>query len=309
MTQAGVVKYPKIQALHYVENLFPDDHIVYVEEKLDGSNVAIYKRLDGIIQLQSRETVIDPEKPGMFKPFVEWVLQHDVGRYVHPGEIWYGEMVSNQGKIKYEKKQPFVLFDRGFVTEDGVSFFTSIWDWNVPAFVDFVKNLKFGYWSEVRSRLSDLFDSLPALSEGLVIKAHNVTIRWTDAEEGTSGSKFLPLLGGKIVREDFQEMKAGKTNLKGADDPLAAIADKYVTPARVRKAVARIAERGDDPYKGHLVIQDVLRDIHDEEENGIKNDLFAAYWKKISNAAPKLVLAEHAKHMAGQQRDESAIAA
>lgn len=294
MTDAQVVRYPKIRNLSYIENDIPPDAWVVVQEKIDGSNVAIRRVGDGFV-LQSRETIINPFAPGMFAPFVRFVESHPAFASMFDGEIVYGEMAQNQGKIKYAEKFPFIGFDSGHVVQDGsVRFSLSVAEMaslDVPV----VETVAEGHWSAVRLRLPDLFAALGDTHEGLVVKAYNVTTRWHDPETGDSGEVYHPLLAGKLVREAFAEARAMPSSLKKVNDPLDQIAEMFVTPARVLKAVQRLRERGEDITKGHLVIREVHKDTHDEDAEQIAGLLFKANWKQIASKMAPRVIEQHAK--------------
>src|SRR5688500_16337482 len=103
-----VIKYPSVEALTKVVQFFDEQQPwVRIEEKIDGSNVAI-RLVDGQLVLQSRTQIIDQSTPGMFKKFVDWAVAN-VGIF-EPDFIYYGEMVGN-GKLRYPDAPPFLLFD------------------------------------------------------------------------------------------------------------------------------------------------------------------------------------------------------
>lgn len=302
------LEYVKIRNISYVEKDIPRDAQVEVQVKYDGSNVAVRKH-EGSLILQSRTQFIDIQAPGMFKPFVDWVSEHveQLNANLIDGAIAYGEMLSNQGKIKYPQKVPFVLFDFGLIKKhpnpnhpqpdsfdarymsffppfdnDAARFGSSVVDtWWRGAYKDLpLETLK--------ARLTDEH-------EGFVIKAYDVTTRWQNPETGESGEHFYPLLAGKVVREDYQELKTGKTAMKKVDDPLAEIADRVVTLPRVRKAVMRVLEEGGDYTKPHLVISKVAKDTHDENADDVKEWLWKAYWPKMHSLFAKKALELHAQ--------------
>lgn len=286
----GVISYPKIRALHYIEHLLkPDTHVV-IQEKLDGSNVGI-RNVNGELVIQSRTTVIDQSNPGMFRPVVEWANQHPHLATLSKDAALYGEMAVNQGKIKYDEKVPFVLFD---VLDLMTNQFDDPTWWANELNVPVVTTLYRGPWGDMAFSEQSLRSSIGENQEGFVIKAYDITERWENPETGATGEVHHPLLGGKIVRDDFKEIKVSQTTMKDSKERgIEAIADMLVTDARVRKATQRVLEEGGDHTKGHLVIGKVAKDAHDEDEALVKDQLFKAYWPQINRLIAQRTLELH----------------
>lgn len=305
MNANGCWEYPKVQQLARVTKYFAPTTPVVVQEKLDGSNVSFYFEKDTSF-LQSRTVRIDPEKPGMFAPFVAWFKEHEDAllNYFGEGVIVYGEMVNNQGKIKYEKTSPFVPFDvvrlnpQRVVAKDGIVH-TNQNISVIPGEFDLVPWSQWGVepvstWyrgpmgelnvEEMNARIG------PGV-EGCVVKAYDVVGFWSDPETGDNGSWREAIVGGKVVREDFKELRTSVTSPKRMDDPLVGLADYVVTRARVDKAIAFLTEQKGMPPKPHEVISRVAKDVHDEAEQEVKDFLFRAYWPKANGPIAKKVLA------------------
>jgi hypothetical protein len=309
MNKNGVLEYPKIRALHYIEgDLSPEQHVV-VQEKLDGSNVSILVR-DGQFVLQSRTTIIDPTNPGMFKPFVTYVEQNKdaLSTYLKEGDAIYGEMVQNQGKIQYPITQAFAIFDIGHVSPEPVpgrradaSSFDAHY---IPYSYQIINELAVhigataaqllwaGAWRDFPrdAKISEWINS--EKSEGIVIKAYDVDMQWMD-DDGTIKGHYFPILGGKVVRDDFRELATPLKNPKRSNVPLEFIAQSLVTQARVDKATRRVQENGGDWTKADQVIKAVLKDAHDEDESYIKDMMFKALWGKMGADVAKKVLELH----------------
>lgn len=292
----AVIEYPKIAAIEKVKPFFEayEDN-VRIEEKIDGSNVAL-RLVDGALVLQSRTTIIDQDKPGMFKNFVAWAQQeHQKG--VLDDEvsdvIWYGEAIGN-GKLKYQGAPPFILFDACIVKDEQKDWATylALDAWSHGFGWPLAASLYIGPYQGVehvksllgKSQYGD-FDM-----EGVVVKATNAKAWYTRASDDEIMYYTEPLLLGKYVREDYKEMQAPKRALATVDNPLTAIAEAVVTEARIQKAKQRAQEEGKDISRPHVLIPYVLKDVHDENKDDVMQYLFDAYWKKLNGYISKRVV-------------------
>ncbi len=294
-----VIEYPKIAQLPRVAE-FLEQHKwpVYVQEKVDGSNVAI-RFVNGELVLQSRTTIIDQEKPQMFAKFVAWAKDHFTDEQRQELEeqdvVLYGEMVGN-GKLKYDPATPpFLLFDIRKNDFFGMPMFVPtsyLPSWGRTYNIPVIKTEWSGRFDQLENAESLIRTSEYGTieAEGIVIKAFDVTCWYTRAD-GEVIKYTEPILAAKVVREDFKETRAPKRALGEVADPLGAIAEAVVTDARLRKAQQRAEEEGKyDPQRPHTLIPYVARDIHEEEEEYIKSLLFKAYWKGINKCIAQKVI-------------------
>lgn len=282
-----LIPYPKSVALDKVEQAL-EGKVVRIEEKIDGSNVGIHKVDDELI-LQSRNLILDKDKPGSFSKFVAWVKEHEAGllEYMHDGELWYGETVG-MGKLRYPNAPPFILFDILHASKEWSkrAHFPPNIDINIPLYVGLYQGIE-----HVRSFLGPSQYNGAIEKEGVVVKATNVTLSYTNKTTGETMFYTEPLLVAKLVREDYKEVKAPVSNLANVADPLDKIAESVVTSARVDKAIQRLEEEGRyDRDKPHQLIPIVAKDVHDEEQDLIKDLLFQAYWKSLTRKMAALTV-------------------
>ena len=285
-------KYPKIERYDKVEQYLKEQDTILVQEKVDGSNVSFYYQ-EGSLVFQSRNTVIDPNSPGMFQPFIEWVTQLDKFGFLswmEDGElILYGEMMGN-GKIKYESWYPFLGFDV-------YNRYTQAFDPSPHLFfertrlIPYIEPLYVGEPLPKDSLVSYLnTHTFGEKSEGIVIKGYNVHGRYAKGPD-EYGEFVEPLMGGKIVHDDYAELKKGKTSIRDASDPITKIMESVVTEARVAKARQRMYEKGNMSPQPHELIKLVATDVMEEEREYIKDQLFKANGKALSSALAQQVLA------------------
>jgi len=296
-------KYPSIERLDKAVHLFTPETDIVVQEKLDGSNFGFYYK-DGEIVFQSRSRLLGPEPEKMFKPAIDSVLFClDIAfdkLENYPNYVFYGEAIGT-GKIKYTSASKFVLYDvcdrerDSWLTDEEVT---------ALAFrlgLATVHVLYAGKWQGL-----DHIKSLLGIShygdvqaEGVVVKAHALQGMYTDKETGETGTFTIPYYMGKLVTEEFKEVNKTRSALHKIDDPVTTIAQQFVTPARIDKAVARLIEQGRTDYQPHDIIAEVSRDVKKEESDTIKEQLFKAYWGQIGRRIAQDVLAMYQPEMVG----------
>jgi hypothetical protein len=285
--------YPKIASLGSkgFEEIF--NVPVFIQEKLDGSNVSIHK-INGKICLASRSQWIDnksPENSGMFKLFVKWAEDNkELLKYIPESASLWGEFCNNHNVLKYEAKHPFVLFDisikpvvafsgndfgiREFLnpitwaSKFDIKFFSTFF--NIP--YDKEQIILLNTQKEFLSFLN-LPSILGGRREGIVLKNY------------TNLNRFMQPLFCKVVNEEFKE-KASKGHPDfNKPDIESELATNLYLSARLTKAIQRLQE--ENRYQGSpkdigALIGLVCRDIHDEEKENIKEILFKYHWKQIA---------------------------
>lgn len=290
---AEVITYPKIVALSKIEPFFEGTR-VRIEEKIDGSNVGI-RYQNGELILQSRTTIIDQSAPTIFAKVVAWAQQHEPLTWIGPHTILYGEMVGH-GKIRYPDTAPFILFDvKEHAQEKSETYWCPVVNTARTLDIPYVEPLYEGPYRGLEHAQSLIGPSRynPTVTmEGVVVKAYDVPM-WYENAKGERIEWTEPLLCGKVVREDYKEVKAPKTSTANQDDPHSAIVAAVVTPARIEKAKQRLQEEGRyDPLKPQLLIPIVAKDVHDEEKELVRDMLFKAYWKAINRRIAQHVIEE-----------------
>lgn len=257
------------------ENIEKGEFVV-IQEKIDGSNTAIYND-NGKIRLFSRSQELKGEEG--LGGFVKWIRAKEdkIKEFLPMGWVIYGEWLE-QGKINYNslakkgKIEPYYVFDvaskitfKKTEDDDCEREFTSIDIMQevaknigletVPE-LDMIKlnsfeELKEKYVNNQKSALKDT----DCIREGIVIKTLN-------------GKKRI-----KIVADKFQEVKSVKN--AETKSPYAFL-DRYITPMRICKFLTTIgienptAENYREIFKNLDVI---AKDVLDEEKEQILKEI------------------------------------
>lgn len=248
-------KFPKIYRLGHADTdgLFDADKIVAMV-KLDGSNASIWRDERGI-QIGSRNCHLEPSDS--FRGFRDWVnFRSDIlHRFfdASPNVIIYGEwLVKHQINYPPEMYHDFYVFD---VRAGGMSLMCA-------------SEYDFWYW---RDHLETLYPELNRVEfAGMVSTEQEALELAADPRFAHHEGVVLTSLGGhtsessraKIVREEFKEAKATKVKPAPGQVELA-MAQKFVTPARIEKMKLGVAERRGEPFQmSH--IGEVLGRTHDD---------------------------------------------
>lgn len=250
--------------------------LVVIQEKLDGSNTAIYND-NGKIRYFSRSKELKGEDGlGGFK---KWIQQKEkkILENLPVGYVLYGEWLE-QGKINYNslakqgKIDPYYAFDlakkieqKPTEDEDITRIFASIEEMKEVAnkidlktvpelgkmnFTDY-EGLKQEYVDNQKSAL----EGTDCIREGIVIKTLN-------------GEKRI-----KIVGDKFQEVKSIKNSK--IKSPFAFL-DRYITPMRICKFLTTLGIKNPKPedYREIFKNLDVIaQDILEEEREQILKDI------------------------------------
>ena len=249
---------------------------IVIQEKLDGSNTAIYND-NGEIRYFSRSQELKGEDGlGGFK---KWIQQKEdkILENLPVGYVLYGEWLE-QGKINYNslakqgKIEQYYVFDlakkieqRPTEDEDITRTFASIEEMKEIASkiglktVPELEIMNFINYEELKQEYVDnqksALEGTDCIREGIVIKT-------------LDGKKRI-----KIVGEKFQEVKSIK-NLE-TKSPFAFL-DKYITPMRICKFLTVLGIENPKPedYREIFKKLDILaQDILEEEKEQILKDI------------------------------------
>lgn len=249
---------------------------VVIQEKLDGSNTAIYND-NGKIRLYSRSQELTGEDGlGGFVKYIR-AKEKQILEHLPKGYVLYGEWLE-QGKINYNslakqgKIEPYYAFDlvkeiinRPTEDEDFTRVFASIEEMKdvankiglktVPeldrGIFDNYESLKLDYVNNRKSAL----EGTDCIREGIVIKTIN-------------GEKRIKIVGGK-----FQEVKKIKNT--ETKSPYAFL-DKYITPMRICKFLTIIGIENPKPEDYRQIFKNldvIANDIIEEEKEQILKDI------------------------------------
>ena len=257
---------------------------IVIQEKLDGSNTAIYND-NGKIRYFSRSQELKGEDGlGGFK---KWIQQKEdkILENLPAGYVLYGEWLE-QGKINYNslakqgKLEPYYAFDlvkrieqRPTEDEDFTRVFATISEMKEIAekiglkTVPELKVMNFTNYEELKQEYVDnqksALERTDCIREGIVIKT-------------LDGEKRI-----KIVGDKFQEVKSIK-NLE-TKSPFAFL-DKYITPMRICKFLTTIGIENPNPedYREIFKKIDVIaEDIIIEEKEQILKDISRIIKKQV----------------------------
>ena len=275
--------YCKIKRPDNAKYQIEKDEFVVIQEKIDGSNTAIYND-NGTIRLFSRSNELKGEDG--LGGFVRWIRQKEnkIKEFLPVGWVIYGEWLE-QGKINYNslarqgKIEPYYVFDvaskiisKESDDDDFTREFTSM-----DIMQEVAKNIglkivpelevtKFTNYQELKEKYVDnqksALEGTDCIREGIVIKTLN-------------GAKRI-----KIVGDKFQEVKSVKNT--ETKSPYAFL-DKYITPMRICKFLNTIELEPKFENMSKILKQlDVIaEDILSEEKEQILVDIKRIIRKEV----------------------------
>ena len=260
---------------------------IVIQEKLDGSNTAIYND-DGRIRLFSRSQELKGEDGlGGFVKYAR-AKENKILEFLPKGYVIYGEWL-NQGKINYNslakqgKIEPYYVFDvakeiinRPTEDEDFTRVFASIEEMKEIANkigLKTVPELSIETLTSYEELKEKYVDNQKSALEGTDCIREGIVIKTLDGEKRI-----------KIVGDKFQEVKSIKNSK--TKSPYAFL-DKYITPARICKFLTQIGIENPtkEDYREIFKKLDVIaNDVIEEEKEQILKDITRIIKKQaISN--------------------------
>ena len=250
--------------------------IVVIQEKIDGSNTAIYNDNGKIRYFSRSQELKGGEGLGGFKNWIK-SRENKILENLPVGYVLYGEWLE-QGKINYNslakqgKIEPYYVFDvakkieeKPTEDEDITRTFASIEEMKEIAqkigfkTVPELDVINFTNYDELKQKYVDnqksALEGADCIREGIVIKTLN-------------GEKRI-----KIVGDKFQEVKSIK-NIE-TKSPFAFL-DRYITPMRICKflTILGIEKPTPENYREIFKKLDILADdILEEEKEQILKDI------------------------------------
>ena len=249
---------------------------IVIQEKLDGSNTAIYNDNGKIRYFSRSQELKGKEGLGGFK---KWIQQKEdkILENLPVGYVLYGEWLE-QGKINYNslakqgRIEPYYAFDlvekieqRPTEDEDFTRVFATISKMEEMTekiglkTVPKLEVMKFTSYEELKEKYVDnqksALEGTDCIREGIVIKT-------------LDGEKRI-----KIVGDKFQEVKSLKNT--ETKSPFAFL-DKYITPMRICKFLTALGIENPKPenYREIFKKLDILaQDILEEEKEQILKDI------------------------------------
>jgi hypothetical protein len=229
-------EYDKVRRLGAIETEgILEGKNLYVFEKLDGAQTNIQKTEDGQLILGSRTRII-PAGDKQFSGFVEWANSHALLRSVPPGIILYGEYLTHHStSYSPEYYNRFYLYDAW--GQEGYRSHEEVVELASKLCLACLSPFYIGPYISEEHLLSFVgrsdFGAQPG-GEGIVIKRYD---GWRN--------RFGRTQWAKIVADRCAEDKssaAGTQRAKKSHE--AKIAERFTTPARIRKAYEVGAQQG-----------------------------------------------------------------
>jgi hypothetical protein len=267
--------FPKIFAIgtQYITDLFKEP--VEVTEKVDGSQF-VFGKVGGKVCMRSKGAEIFPEAPqDMFKVAVDRVLNMELPE----GFVFYCEYLRQpkHNVLTYSRvpKNNLVLF--GVATAGGfISAREDLVEHAVKLDIDVIPLVFQGEVSTPEALMAFMEQESylgGAKVEGVVVKNY--------ARPFLLGGQPIPLMAGKLVREDFKEVHRetwGKEHTgRGKWEEFV---EGYRTEARWAKAVQRLRERGEatgTPKDIGPLMKEIRADIEAEERAEIERFLWRTF--------------------------------
>lgn len=268
--------YCKIKRPDNAKYQIEEGNLVVIQEKLDGSNTAIYND-NGKIRYFSRSQELKGEDG--LRGFVKYMKakENKILKYLPKGYVLFGEWLG-QGKINYNsmakqgKIEPYYAFDlvekiEQKLTEDEeftrvfatISEMKEIADKIGLKTVPELKILKFTSYEKLKEKYVDnqksALEGTDCIREGIIIKT-------------LDGGKRI-----KIVGDKFQEVKKIKNT--ETKSPFAFL-DRYITPMRICKFLTTLGIENPktEDYREIFKHLDVIaQDILEEEKEQILKDI------------------------------------
>lgn len=272
-----IPSYSKVYAVghRWVKDIFKTP--VYVQEKIDGSQFSFMRTEEDEIVCRSKGQLLDLEDPQkLFAPAVKWVVANKdklIKKWVYRAEALH--------KPKHNVLQYGRAPEAGFVLYDidiGICDYVEPIGLKAAALylgLDCVPNFYHGIIEDFESMMK-FMEKESFLGgckiEGMVFKNY---------EQMTPDNKTMM---AKYVSEAFKEQHRRDPNWKSKPPIHDNLIAQYKTEARWQKAVQHLKEEGKlegTPKDIGTLIPEVIRDLKEEEEENIKEQLFGHSWGHI----------------------------
>lgn len=307
-------KYPSISQSYKIEAEGIYDGHVDVEEKIDGSQFRIKITTEGQIVCGSHNSQGDTPPDGMFSLGIEQAEKIFAGYKPEFETVVFCEYLSKpkQNTIPYARvpKHNLILFDAQvdtlFLGREDKEKFAEDHD------MEIVRLLFSGDASEIskddkilpekqeeflaKTSILGHADKGFQTIEGFVIKNYDKLYdieRFRNYEESTH-----PWMCIKIVNEKFKE-KNHEEN-PNRTNKFQELKDNYRKEARMLKAIQHLKEKGlltGELSDLRVLVPEVVRDIEEEEKEGIKDALWRMFGKEITGYASKEMVPVYKKYL------------
>ena len=259
---------------------------VIIQEKVDGSQFRWGINEDGTFQIGSRNTIIGhPDENKMFKEGVEHLLSVEalILDKFEPNTFFFGEYLQKpkHNVLRYERvpHNHIVLFDvvinGEWLGRKDLIVIADMLDINIiPQLYEGKVNLE-----QVKELLTTQSYLGREIIEGVVIKNFEQNL--------CLGGHVFPLFT-KYVREAYKERHGKDWKVRSPKTTLMDWIQGFKTEARWGKAIQHLKDNNElenDPRDIGKLIQEVKKDIIEEETEYIKEYLFKKYIQDITRVS------------------------
>ena len=291
-----------------LQNLDPKEQRIIIQEKVDGSQLTIFKS-DGVLHFYNKNKPCHPQGAPFLNAFLSLQCHPE---FFKEGYFYHGESMKSKRTItcEYQRVPRFYWIVYEIVKEDnyiltpeemtehlantGIETVQILYDSKDQPETDLVK-----FVPELLHKLEtgEIKSSLGNLCEGFVLKRLN---QIKDDKLVISRAKF--------VRTKFQEQhhqKKGKIQEVSDEQFIKEIGEIYNTNARRNKAIQHLQDKGnwdDKKLESNIskMVAELDNDLLKEAEQDIKNMLFVRFWPEIS----RIARGDVSTHVKGLVKDE-----
>jgi len=279
--------YPKIFAIgtDYIRDLFANS--VEITEKLDGSQMAFGKDLEGNFYMRSKGRQLFPELTDKnFLPAVIYAMS--IRDRIPNDMVFYCETLARpkHNALKYNTVPKNHLYLFGASDYTGSKFFNRLLpSWAEELDIDCSRLFYEGLIENI-DELKELLDSESYLGgtriEGFVIVNYY--------QQFLLGGQPMPLMAGKWVSEEYKEVHRKDWDSHTTVGKWQAFKESYRTEARWEKAIQHLRDNGkllNAPQDIGPLLKEIHTDITTEEIDTIKNFLWKEFGREVLSYACK----------------------
>lgn len=273
-----IKEFPKVFTIgqDYIKDIFLDS--VEITEKIDGSQFD-FGKIGNILYMRSKGKQIFPECPEMmFKPAVDYVQQ-----LILPNDtVFYCEYLRTpkHNNLKYGRTphNNLILFGVSYAGDVFENNHERLMDWAEKLNVDCVPLLYSGTIVSMDELLKFLdCDSILGETkiEGVVVKNYKPFML---------GNRPIPVMMGKFVSEKYKEVAKDWSTSHTSLGKWGDFKQSLRTEARWEKAIQHLRDSGlleNSPKDIGGLIEEIQKDIQEEELENIKNSLWKIYGHEI----------------------------
>lgn len=273
--------FPKIFAIgtDYIRDLFKDG--VEVTEKVDGSQFGFGKENGEIITRSKGKVQYQGAVDKMFQTAVDYV--YSIADKIPDNTFFYTEYLETpkHNNLAYSRvpKNNLILFGVCDNTDKFISSYDELKVWADKLDIEVVPLVYKGIVEDVEM-FKELINRESVLGnaqiEGVVVKNYE--------RQFLLGGQPMPLMAGKYVSDKYKEVAKGWKENHTTVGSWELFKMQYRTEARWDKAIQHLKEDGtltNTPRDIPTVMNEVMRDITDEEGETIKNWLWNHQGKEL----------------------------